>query len=72
MQSAATDLDETRIQRLAALEEQERLRREADDRGRDRGGGDRGFVNSLHKKASSRMVLGDRMRGKAGFVKEED
>lgn len=72
MQSAATDLDQTRIQRLAALEEQERQAREADNRGRERGG-DRGFVNGLHKKASSRLDLAGRFGGaKQGFQKDED
>lgn len=72
MQSAATDLDQDRAERLAALEERDRLAREADDRGRERGG-DRGFVNGLHKKASGRMDLAGRMGGaRRGFQKDDD
>ncbi|KAL7947604.1 pre-mRNA-splicing factor CWC25 [Trichoderma barbatum] len=50
MQSAASELDQDRETRLAALEERERAARDADDRARERGG-DRGFVNGLHRKA---------------------
>lgn len=50
MQSAASELDEDREKRLAALESQERAAREADDKARERGG-DRGFSNGLHRKA---------------------
>lgn len=50
MQSDASELDESREKRLAALESQERAAREADDKARERGG-DRGFVNGLHRKA---------------------
>ncbi|KAL7893368.1 pre-mRNA-splicing factor CWC25 [Trichoderma sp. SZMC 28014] len=50
MQSAASELDDDREKRLAALETQERAAREADDKARERGG-DRGFTNGLHRKA---------------------
>lgn len=71
MQSAAEDLDEDRQQRLAALEERERLAREADERGREKGG-DRGFVNGLHKQAGA-MNLGDRMgRSKQSYQRDDD
>lgn len=71
MQSAASELDEDRVKRLAALEEREKAAREADDRGRQRGG-DRGFVNGLHKQAG-KLDLAERMgRGKQGFVRDED
>lgn len=71
MQSAADDLDGDRQQRLVALEERERQAREADDRGRERGG-ERGFVNGLHKKAGD-MNLADRMgRGRQGFQMDND
>ena len=70
MQSAATELDGDREQRLAALEERERLAREADERGRQRGG-DRGFVNGLHKKAGD-MHLADRVgRGRQGYQRDD-
>lgn len=71
MQSAATELDGDRVKRLAALEERERLAREADDRGRERGG-DRGFVNGLHRKAGD-MNLGDRIgRGRQAYQRDHD
>ncbi|KAM0517071.1 hypothetical protein ACHAPE_005183 [Trichoderma viride] len=50
MQSAASELDDDREKRLAALESQERTAREADDKARERGG-DRSFTNGLHRKA---------------------
>ncbi|KAI0835507.1 Pre-mRNA splicing factor-domain-containing protein [Hypoxylon sp. FL0890] len=55
MQEAASELDQDREKRLAALAEKERLEREADDKARERSGkyGDREFVNGLR-----RQVLG--------------
>lgn len=71
MQSAASELDEDRVKRLAALEERERAAREADDRGRQRGG-DRSFVNGLHRQAG-KLDLAERMgRGRQGFVRDDD
>ncbi|KAH8180245.1 pre-mRNA splicing factor domain-containing protein [Sarocladium implicatum] len=71
MQSAASELDVDRVKRLAALEEREKAAREADDRGRERGG-DRGFVNGLHRQAG-KLDLGERMgRGKQGLVRDDD
>lgn len=72
MQSAANDLEEDRSKQIAAREERERQEREEDDRGRERGG-DRGFVNSLHKKAGD-ISLGDRMGRKRqqNFQKDDD
>ena len=71
MQSAASELDVDRVKRLAALEEREKAAREADDRGRERGG-DRGFVNGLHRQAG-KLDLGERMgRGRQGLVRDED
>ncbi|KAI9903436.1 hypothetical protein N3K66_002788 [Trichothecium roseum] len=70
MQSAATDLDKDRDQRLSALEEQERLRREADDRGRERGG-ERGFVNGLHKQAGE-LDMATRMGKGRGLQRDDD
>ncbi|KAK1237178.1 hypothetical protein MKX07_006057 [Trichoderma sp. CBMAI-0711] len=66
MQSAASDLDRDREARLAALEDRERAAREADDKARERGG-DRGFVNGLHRKA---MNLDNRSR--RGYVRDQD
>lgn len=71
MQSAASELDVDRVKRLAALEEREKAAREADDRGRERGG-DRGFVNGLHRQAG-KLDLGERMgRGRQGLVRDDD
>ncbi|KAH7013757.1 pre-mRNA-splicing factor CWC25 [Ilyonectria destructans] len=72
MQSAASELDDDRVKRLAALEERERALREADDKGRERGG-DRGFVNGLHRQAAGKMDLAERMgRGRQGFRRDDD
>lgn len=71
MQSAASDLDEDRVKRLAALEEREQALRDADDKARERGG-DRSFTNGLHRQAG-KMNLGDRMgRGRQGFQRDDD
>ncbi|KAI1379965.1 Pre-mRNA splicing factor-domain-containing protein [Hypoxylon crocopeplum] len=55
MQEDASNLDQDREKRLAALAEKERLAREADDKARERSGkyGEREFVNGLR-----RQVLG--------------
>ncbi|UKZ55764.1 RNA-splicing factor [Trichoderma virens] len=66
MQSAASELDQDRETRLAALEERERAARDADDRARERGG-DRGFVNGLHRKA---MNMDNRSR--RGYARDQD
>lgn len=71
MQSAATELDDDRAKRLTALEERERAAREADDKARERGG-ERGFVNGLHRQAGQ-MDLGERMgRNRQGFQRDDD
>ncbi|PFH62252.1 hypothetical protein XA68_14383 [Ophiocordyceps unilateralis] len=71
MQSAASKLDEDRDARLAARAEQERAAREADDRARERGG-DRGFVNGLHRQ-TEKLDLGERMgRGRQGLQRDDD
>ncbi|KJZ71223.1 hypothetical protein HIM_09366 [Hirsutella minnesotensis 3608] len=71
MQSAASQLDQDREARLAALEERERMAREADGRARQRAG-DRAFVNGLHKQAS-KLDLAERMgRGRQGYQRDED
>ncbi|KAI0600655.1 Pre-mRNA splicing factor-domain-containing protein [Biscogniauxia sp. FL1348] len=52
MQEAASDLDQDRQKRLAAIEEKDRLAREADEKAREKAGkyGDREFVNGLRRK----------------------
>ncbi|RYP77547.1 hypothetical protein DL771_001120 [Monosporascus sp. 5C6A] len=51
MQANASDLDQDRAKRLAALEEKERLEREADEKARERSGkyGDKEFVHGLRR-----------------------
>ena len=51
MQANASDLDQDRTKRLAALEEKERLAREADDKARERSGkyGDKEFAHGLRR-----------------------
>ena len=51
MQANASDLDQDRSKRLAALEEKERQAREADDKARERSGkyGDKEFVHGLRR-----------------------
>lgn len=75
MQAAASDLDTDRDRRLAALEAQEKAAREADDQARERSskyGGDRQFVNGLHRKAGN-MGLAERIgRGRQGFQRDDD
>ncbi|KAF5007474.1 hypothetical protein FDECE_6196 [Fusarium decemcellulare] len=71
MQSAATELDDDREKRLAALEERERALREADDKARERGG-DRGFTNRLHQQAGHKG-LAERMGGsRRGYQRDDD
>ncbi|KAI0018823.1 Pre-mRNA splicing factor-domain-containing protein [Xylariomycetidae sp. FL0641] len=52
MQAAASELDQDREKRLAALDEKEQLAREADNRAREKSGkyGEREFVNGLRRK----------------------
>ncbi|KAG6000831.1 RNA-splicing factor [Claviceps lovelessii] len=71
MQSAASELDQEREKRLAALAEQERAAREADAKARERDG-ERGFVNGLHKQAG-KLDLGERMgRNRQGYQRDDD
>ncbi|KAJ8113949.1 hypothetical protein ONZ43_g5024 [Nemania bipapillata] len=55
MQEAASELDKDRETRLAVVDEQERLAREADDLARARAGkyGDQEFINGLRRKLIS-------------------
>lgn len=71
MQSVASELDQEREKRLAALEEQERAARKADAKARERDG-ERGFVNDLHKQAG-KLDLGERMgRNRQGYQRDDD
>ncbi|OAQ98232.1 hypothetical protein LLEC1_06697 [Akanthomyces lecanii] len=71
MQNAASELDQDRSNRLAAIDEKDRLARDADERARERDG-DRAFTNGLHRQAGD-LDLGSRMgRNKNGFQKDED
>jgi hypothetical protein len=75
MQAAASDLDTDRERRLKQIEEAERAAREADEKARQRNakiGGDRHFMNSLHKKAGD-IDLAERLgRAKGGLVRDEE
>jgi len=74
MQQDASALDEDREKRLAALAEQEKAAREAEDMARAKSSkyGDRGdFVNGLHRKAGD-MGLADRIgRSRQGLQRED-
>ncbi|POS84136.1 hypothetical protein EPUL_003805, partial [Erysiphe pulchra] len=75
MQQDASKLDLDREKRLAALEKQEKLEQEAEERARvksSRYGGKGDFVNKIHLKASD-MSLADRIgRNKQGMIKVND
>lgn len=75
MQSAASELDQDRAKRIAAIEEREKAEREADDAARAKSskyGGKGDFVTGLHRKAGE-LSIGDRMRrGKHGLEKDRD
>jgi hypothetical protein len=73
MQQDASSLDVDREKRLAAIAQQEREIREAEDKARAKSSkyGDKGdFIHGLNRKAGD-MALGDRIgRGRQGFQKE--
>ena len=75
MQADANDLDAVRSSRLAAIEERERVEREAEQKARDRSGryGGRGdFVNGLNRRAGE-MDIGERIkRGRGGLERGLD
>ena len=75
MMSDANDLENQRATRLAALEEQERVRREVEDKARERSskyGGKGDFVHSLNRKAGE-MDIGERIkRGRGGLERGLD
>ena len=75
MQSSASELDTSRTERLKALEEQERVEREKDEKARERNaklGGKGDFVHGLNRQAGE-IGIGERMkRGRGGLEKVGD
>jgi len=75
MQEAASELDQDRAKRIAAIEERDRAEREADDAVRARSskyGGKGDFVTKLHRKAGE-MDIGEMMRrGRQGLEPDRD
>ena len=72
MQADANNLDAVRSSRLAAIEERERVEREAEQKARDRSGryGGRGdFVNGLNRKAGE-MDIGERIKRNRGGLEK--
>lgn len=76
MQQAASDLDQDRGSRLAAIAAKDREDAEKDDASRARNakfGGRAAFVDGLNRKVIGEMDLGERMgRGKAGMEREQE
>ena len=76
MQQAASDLDQERERRLAAMTARDRETAEKDDASRARNaksGGRADFVNGLNRKVIGEMDLGDRIgRGKSGMEREQE
>lgn len=71
MQTAASELDDDRGRRLAAIEEKEQAARDADNRARERDG-ERGFVNGLHRQ-TEKLDLGAGMgRNKQAYQRDDD
>ena len=75
MQKAASELDQDREERIAAVTEREKKQHEADEAARARSaryGGNGDFINGLNRKAGE-MDLGERMRrGRGGFQRDQD
>lgn len=75
MQQAASELDEDRERRLAAISARDKVEAERDEDARARNakyGGRADFVNGLNRKAGD-MNLGERMgRGTAGMEREQE
>ena len=73
MQQAATELDQDREKRIAAISERERAEREEEDKARAKSakyGGKGEFVHGLHRKAGE-LDIGERMRrGRGGLGKQ--
>ncbi|EOO01675.1 putative pre-mrna-splicing factor cwc25 protein [Phaeoacremonium minimum UCRPA7] len=75
MQDAASNLDEARESRLAALAAKERAERDADDRAREKAskyGDDRAFAKNLHRSVGEKS-LADRVgRGRQNLQRDDD
>lgn len=75
MQQAASELDKDRESRLAALQEDEKAAREADDKARERSnklGGGGHFINGLRNGVGG-MDLAERIgRGRQGLQRDDD
>ena len=75
MQHAASELDQDRNRRIAAMSEREAADQEVEEAARARAakyGGKGDFVNGLHRKAGN-MDIGERMRrGRGGLEMERD
>lgn len=75
MQSAASELDQDRARRIAAIEEREKAEREKEEVARARSskyGGKGDFVTGLNRKAGE-MSIGERMRrGTHGLERDRD
>lgn len=76
MQQAASELDQDRERRLAAIAAKDREDAERDDALRARNsktGGRADFVNGLNRRVIGEMDLGDRMgRGKSGMERGQE
>lgn len=73
MQQAASDLDQDRQRRIAAIEAQENIDREAEEIARSRSaryGGKGDFVNGLNRKAGA-LDIGERMRRGRGQLERD-
>lgn len=73
MQSDASQLDQDRERRLAAIEERDRVEREAEEAARKRSakyGGKGEFVMGLHRKAGD-LDLAERVRRGRGSMRTE-
>ncbi len=73
MQQAASELDQDREKRIAAIAERERAKREEEEKARAKSakyGGKGDFVHGLHRKAGE-IDIGERMRrGRGGLGKQ--
>lgn len=76
MQQDASEMDQDRQRRLAAIATKDREEAELDDASRARNakvGGRADFVNGLNRKMIGEMDLGDRMaRQKSGIGREKE
>jgi Pre-mRNA splicing factor/N-terminal domain of CBF1 interacting co-repressor CIR len=76
MQQAASEIDQDRERRLAAIAAKDKETAERDDASRARNakmGGRADFVNGLNRKVIGEMDLGERMgRGKSGMEREQE